>query len=67
MSRIGRIPVAIPKGVDVKLSDNNTLTVKGQKGTLTKQFHKDMIIRLKEIKLLFRGLLMKRNTKHCTV
>jgi len=31
MSRIGRIPVAIPKGVDVKLSDNNTLTVKGQK------------------------------------
>lgn len=52
MSRIGRIPVAIPKGVDVKLGDNNTLTVKGQKGTLTKQFHKDMIIKVEGDKII---------------
>ncbi len=43
MSRIGRLPVEIPAGVDVKL-DGNTLTVKGPKGTLTQEFHKDMII-----------------------
>ena len=41
MSRIGRLPVGIPAGVDVKL-DGNTLTVKGPKGTLTQEFHKDM-------------------------
>ena len=43
MSRIGRLPVEIPAGVDVKL-DGNTLTVKGPKGTLTQEFHKDMTI-----------------------
>ena len=43
MSRIGRLPVEIPAGVDVKL-EGNTLTVKGPKGTLTQEFHKDMII-----------------------
>lgn len=46
MSRIGKMPVAIPGGVDVKLSTNNSLTVKGSKGTLTKEFHKDMIIKI---------------------
>ncbi|QNU67619.1 50S ribosomal protein L6 [Ruminiclostridium herbifermentans] len=46
MSRIGKLPVAIPKGVDVKLDGNNVLTVKGAKGTLVKGFHKDMIIKI---------------------
>jgi len=46
MSRIGRMPIAIPKGVDVKVAENNVVTVKGQKGTLTKEFHKDMIIKV---------------------
>ena len=46
MSRIGKLPIAIPKGVDIKLSGDNVLTVKGSKGTLTKQFHKDMIIKV---------------------
>ena len=41
MSRIGRLPVEIPAGVEVKL-EGNTLTVKGPKGTLTQEFHKDM-------------------------
>lgn len=45
MSRIGKMPIAIPKGVDIKL-DGSVLTVKGQKGTLTKEFHKDMIIKI---------------------
>lgn len=46
MSRIGKLPIAVPKGVDIKLSGDNVLTVKGSKGTLTKQFHKDMIIKV---------------------
>lgn len=43
MSRIGRMPINVPAGVDVKI-DNNFVTVKGPKGTLTKQLHPDMII-----------------------
>lgn len=44
MSRIGKKPIAVPAGVDVKI-DGSTVTVKGPKGTLTKTFHKDMIIK----------------------
>ena len=36
MSRIGRLPIAVPAGVDVTL-DGRTITVKGPKGTLTRQ------------------------------
>lgn len=46
MSRIGRLPIEVPKGVDIKIDENNNVTVKGQKGTLSKSFHKDMIIKL---------------------
>ena len=35
MSRIGRAPIAIPAGVEIKVEDNNVVTVKGPKGTLT--------------------------------
>ena len=35
MSRIGRLPVAIPAGVEVSVSPENLVTVKGAKGTLT--------------------------------
>lgn len=48
MSRIGRAPIAIPAGVDVKLDDNNTITVKGPKGTLTGTMHPDMIITMQD-------------------
>lgn len=37
MSRIGKNPIIIPQGVDVNI-DNNTVTVKGPKGTLTQEF-----------------------------
>ena len=43
MSRIGRKPITIPAGVEVKL-DGNTVTVKGPKGTLSNTFHQDMAI-----------------------
>ncbi|MEF3303351.1 50S ribosomal protein L6 [Paenibacillus sp. GYB003] len=41
MSRIGRKPIAIPAGVNVSL-DNTVITVKGPKGTLSRELHKDM-------------------------
>ena len=46
MSRIGKQPVTVPAGVDVKIDENNVVTVKGPKGTLTRQFHKDVTIEL---------------------
>ena len=44
MSRIGRAPVAIPAGVEINVADNNVVTVKGPKGTLTQQFNANMTI-----------------------
>ncbi len=44
MSRIGRAPIAIPAGVEVKIEAENVVTVKGPKGTLTQQFHPNMKI-----------------------
>lgn len=45
MSRIGIKPIAVPAGVDVTIADGNVVTVKGPKGTLTKSYNKDMIIK----------------------
>ncbi len=44
MSRIGRAPIAIPAGVEIKVEDNNVVTVKGPKGTLTQKFNPNMAI-----------------------
>ena len=44
MSRIGKKPVAVPAGVDVKI-DGSTVTVKGPKGTLTNTVNPDIIIK----------------------
>jgi len=45
MSRIGKLPIALPKGVEVSVSDKNLVTVKGAKGTLTQSM--DTAITLK--------------------
>jgi len=44
MSRIGKMPIEIPAGVNVDIK-GNVVTVKGPKGTLTKELHNDMIIK----------------------
>ena len=44
MSRIGRMPITIPAGVEVNVAEGNFVTVKGPKGTLTQQLHPDMVI-----------------------
>ena len=45
MSRIGKMPITIPAGVDVTIEENNVVTVKGPKGTLTQTMHPEMIIK----------------------
>jgi len=45
MSRIGKMPIAIPAGVDVTIGENNVVTVKGAQGTLVKTMPADMIIK----------------------
>lgn len=54
MSRIGKMPVAIPQGVDVNISPENFVTVKGPKGQLEKQMHKDMLISIEENTVLVK-------------
>ncbi len=46
MSRIGRMPVVIPAGVTVNVTDKNVVTVKGPLGTLTETIHPRMIIKI---------------------
>ena len=45
MSRIGRMPVAIPAGVTVTIAENNLVTVKGPKGTLERELPVEMNIK----------------------
>jgi large subunit ribosomal protein L6 len=42
MSRIGKLPVTVPSGVDVTIDEGNTVTVKGPKGTLSQQLAPSM-------------------------
>ena len=48
MSRIGRLPIAVPAGVEVKIAENNVVTVKGPKGTLEKELPHEMEIKLED-------------------
>lgn len=45
MSRIGKKPITVPAGVEVKVESGNLVTVKGPKGTLTKKLHEAMTIK----------------------
>ena len=45
MSRIGNKPITVPDGVEVKI-DGHKVTVKGPKGTLEKEFHKNISLKL---------------------
>ena len=46
MSRIGRMPIAVPAGVTVDIAENNKVTVKGPKGTLERVLPEEMEIKL---------------------
>ena len=45
MSRIGKLPIAVPAGVTVTISEDNTVSVKGPKGTLVQKVHSDITVK----------------------
>lgn len=51
MSRIGKMPVALPKGVNIQI-DGTTVTVKGPKGELSQTFHPDLTIKQEDGKVV---------------
>ena len=62
MSRIGRMPIAIPAGVTVDLAENNKVTVKGPKGTLERVLPSEMEIKLEGAEVVVnRPNDLKRN------
>ena len=52
MSRIGKMPIVIPAGVEVNVNDADTVTVKGPKGTLTQNVHKNITVSVEGSEIL---------------
>ena len=52
MSRIGKMPVEVPAGVTVEIKEGNVVTVKGSKGTLTRELPVEMEIRQEDNKVI---------------
>jgi len=53
MSRIGKLPIEIPSGVDVKLDDNNVITVKGPLCELHQKINPEIEVEINENKVVF--------------
>lgn len=51
MSRIGKKPIPIPDGLDIKI-DKNTITIKGKLGTLQKNIHPDMSVKIENKQII---------------
>jgi large subunit ribosomal protein L6 len=58
MSRIGRLPIQLPQGVTVTVSDNGIVTVKGKRGELSQKIDKDISVEVKD-----RVLTLSRPTE----
>ena len=52
MSRVGKMPIAIPAGVTVTVTPENVVTVKGPKGELVKAMHKDISIAVEDAQVV---------------
>ena len=62
MSRVGKMPIAIPAGVTVDIAENNYVTVKGPKGELARQFAPEMNISIEGSEIIItRPNDLKRN------
>ncbi|MCS6928983.1 MAG: 50S ribosomal protein L6 [Saprospiraceae bacterium] len=54
MSRIGKLPIPIPPKVEVHIASDNTVTVKGPKGSLTRKIDPDIEVKVEDGKILVR-------------
>lgn len=54
MSRIGKLPINIPKGVEIKIEKNNLVSVKGKLGELKQQVHPDLTLEIENDQLLVK-------------
>lgn len=52
MSRIGKLPISLPNSIQVTVADNNVVTVKGPKGTLSTPVDKDIIVKQQDGQLV---------------
>ena len=52
MSRIGKLPISIPAKTEITVSDNNVVTVKGPKGTLSEKLDRDITVKIEDGKLI---------------
>ncbi|GAB2694447.1 50S ribosomal protein L6 [Hymenobacter frigidus] len=48
MSRIGKLPISVPAGVDISVDNDNAVTVKGPKGSLTTKVDRDIIVAIED-------------------
>ncbi len=48
MSRIGKLPIALPAKVEVSVASDNVVTVKGPKGTLTQKLDPDITVEMED-------------------
>ena len=53
MSRVGNLPISLPKGIDISFTKGNLVTVKGPKGSLNEQIDPDIKIKLEDGEMTF--------------
>jgi large subunit ribosomal protein L6 len=52
MSRVGKLPIPIPAKIEVSVADNNVVTVKGPKGSLTERIDRDINVKVEDGKII---------------
>jgi large subunit ribosomal protein L6 len=67
MSRIGKLPVTVPAGVQVKVSDENVVIVKGPLGELSQKVDPNISVSVENGTVELKGQAMKKARKQCTV
>jgi large subunit ribosomal protein L6 len=53
VSRVGNLPISLPKGIDINITKGNLVTVKGPKGTLNEQLDPDITVKLSDGEMTF--------------
>ncbi len=67
MSRIGRMPIAVPAGVTVEIAENNKVTVKGPMGTLVRVLPAEMDIKVEGETVVVKELTLTLGYSHPVV